>query len=290
MTLDLKMQTIYIYCDGGFGNRYNSLIGGLQLAQWTGRAPKIIWNTNNWCGAAFDALFDSELPIVDFDNSNFFQQDLTYIIHENQFKLNGFYRHPDSFTQSQIIDFVKNAVNDIFYCHNSLAKFVNNEDIIKTVLPMIPFNTSLMLLANEIVAEHGDEYVGVHLRKTDFCPTFDETIIRDAIVDNPTVKFFICSDDQETENFYKRYHNVFLHNKSHYVEKLIDGNWNSHIVDQLGNSFPFNVNRSQQSVLDAVVDLLLLSRSSILSTDMRSRFLQIAFLLQDSKWWLQHDK
>lgn len=283
------MQTIYIYCDGGFGNRYNALIGGLQLAVWTGRAPKIIWNTNNWCGAEFNALFNSELSIIEFDHTTFFNQDLAYIIHENQFKLTSFYRHPDSFTQSEITDYIQNSSKNIFYCHNSLAKFTNNSTIVETVLPIIPFKADLIKQASDIINKHGEEYIGVHLRKTDFCPTFDETIIRDAIVDNPQVKFFICSDEQETENFYTQYHNVFLHNKSQYVEKLVDGTWNSYIVDQLGNPFPFNVNRSQQSVLDAVIDLLLLSRSNILSTDMRSRFLQIAFLLQDSKWWLKHD-
>jgi hypothetical protein len=124
------------------------------------------------------------------------------------------------------------------------------------------------------------EYIGVHLRKTDFVPSFDENIIREAVKTNPEIKFFICSDNKETEEAYLQFPNVFVNPKESYAEKLQPGDWNQTIVDGLGNSFPFNVKRSESSVISAMVDLVLLSRSQLLPTDKRSSFLQVAYLLQ----------
>lgn len=279
------MKKIYIYCDGGFGNRYTTLIGGLQIAKWADLAPQIIWPQNNWCGAAFANLFESKLAVIDFDHTTFFQTHATTnIIHENQFNQNLFYRHPNSFTRNEILDFIAASGNDIFYFNNSLATFCDKRDLIDNIIPSLEFHSTINHRVQEILHTiDGKDYVGVHLRKTDFVPSFDEKIIRDAVENNPEIKFFICSDDKETEESYQQFPNVFVHPKQSYAEKLLPGDWNHIIVDSLGNSFPFNVKRSESSVIAAIVDLILLSRSQLLSTDRRSSFLQIAYLLQGAE-------
>lgn len=276
------MKKIYIYCDGGFGNRYTTLVGGLQIAKWAKLHPEIIWPQNNWCGAAFRNLFESELEVIDFDHKTFFQTHATTnIVHENQFNQNLFYRHPNSFTRNEILDYVAASGFDIFYFNNSLATFCDRRDLIDNIIPDIKFHSTINHHVEQILDRAGTrEYIGVHLRKTDFVPSFDENIIREAVKTNPEIKFFICSDNKETEEAYLQFPNVFVNPKESYAEKLQPGDWNQTIVDGLGNSFPFNVKRSESSVISAMVDLVLLSRSQLLPTDKRSSFLQVAYLLQ----------
>ena len=55
------MRQLLIYCDGGFGNRFNALVSGLVLARTLGLAPQVVWPVNNWCGAALGDLFENSL-------------------------------------------------------------------------------------------------------------------------------------------------------------------------------------------------------------------------------------
>ena len=57
-------RKIKILCDGGLGNRIAGLLGGLITADRLKLEPLISWPRNNWCGAAFDDLFeeDDDMP------------------------------------------------------------------------------------------------------------------------------------------------------------------------------------------------------------------------------------
>ena len=73
--------------------------------------------------------------------------------------------------------------------------------------------------------------------------------------------------------------NVAVNAKHAYVEKMVDGDWNSVTLDHSGRPYACNVVRSAQSVRDAVVDLMVLARSQIVRTS-NSTFLNTALLLQ----------
>ncbi len=59
------MRSIHIYCDGGFGNRFNGLVAGLVVAEMAGLAPVVVWPRNNWCGAGYDELVDTPATVVE---------------------------------------------------------------------------------------------------------------------------------------------------------------------------------------------------------------------------------
>ena len=40
-------KKIYIHCDGGFGNRFNSLTVGLMIAEKGGFDPVVLWPSTN---------------------------------------------------------------------------------------------------------------------------------------------------------------------------------------------------------------------------------------------------
>ncbi len=58
-------QAIVAYCDGGLGNRLNSLIGALYFGRRLGLPVTISWPINRWCAAPFKDLFDAPYPVDD---------------------------------------------------------------------------------------------------------------------------------------------------------------------------------------------------------------------------------
>ena len=101
------------------------------------------------------------------------------------------------------------------------------------------------------------------------------------INETPDVGCFVCSDDPATEKkFLNACPSVRVFPKQHYVEMLVpNGNWGYEVTDSTGHRFPFNVKRGSESVLEAMVDLLILSKSNIINTDHRSTFIRTAVLL-----------
>ncbi len=54
------MNTFYIYCEGGLGNRLGALFAGIAVARALGGCPTLIWNVRHrWFEAAFTALFSA---------------------------------------------------------------------------------------------------------------------------------------------------------------------------------------------------------------------------------------
>jgi hypothetical protein len=56
-------KVLEIFCDGGFGNRYNSLVSGLALAEQCGLQVKVYWPKNESCGAGYHDIFETNLQI-----------------------------------------------------------------------------------------------------------------------------------------------------------------------------------------------------------------------------------
>jgi DNA replication protein DnaC len=76
--------------------------------------------------------------------------------------------------------------------------------------------------------------------------------------------------------------NVHVYPKTSYVEKLTEeGEWRSVIVDDTGVEYPFNVERSDESVQQAIIDLYILSKSDMMRTS-NSSFLRTSILLKKS--------
>jgi hypothetical protein len=277
---------IYIHCDGGFGNRFNVLVSGLYLAEQFRLDPWIIWKPNNWCGAELADLFDTKFNTYnEFDRFSFFQQPVTALIHENQFGQNIAYQDPRQFgSVVDVKNFVLSRNQPVLYFTNLIPPWVDMRYVIDNILPKICFRQDLVKAANDIINHHTQgQYFGVHLRMTDF-PQKDSGIVEryfDLVKSTPNDRYFICSDDPEVEKLFLQLPNAFVQHKTAYVEKLIkDQHWNYGIIDYNENYFNFNVDRSSVSVQQAIVDLLILSKSRILNTNSSSTFLQTAALLK----------
>jgi hypothetical protein len=288
MKLIDKKTSLYIYCDGGFGNRFNSLVSGLLISKFTKIHPIIVWPATNWCRSKFSTLFDTEFEVIEH-NLNYFginTHEYEFIMHGNFLNFNTQVHHPQNFRSiNDICAFCLNSSkNKIVYNNDAIPHYINQELIVQ-VIHELSFNKNIISEANNYIQNNlGQEYTGVHLRNTDFFdphkPNFDQ--IYQHILENIDKRYFVCSDDKEMEDMFNQLENVSVYPKTSYVEKLTeDGEWRSVIVDDTGIEYPFNIERSDESVQQAIIDLYILSKSNIMKTS-DSSFLKTAILLKNS--------
>ena len=278
---------VYIHCDGGFGNRFNVLLSGLYLAEQCQLDPWVIWKSNNWCGAELPDIFDTKFNTFnEFNRFTFFQQPLTILIHENQFGQNIEYRDPRQFPSlADVQNYIRSINQPVIYFTNLIPNWVDMNYVVHNILTRIHFRRDLIHKAQNIIGQHTNgNYFGIHLRMTDFPQKDLNTVHRyfELAKNTPHEKYFVCSDDPEVEKHFLELPNTFVQPKTDYAEKLIkDQSWNFGIKDSNDNHFNFNVDRSRESVEQAIIDLLILSRSEILNTNLASTFLQTAYLLKN---------
>ncbi len=268
-------RQITILCDGGLGNRLSGLVGGLLVSQQLGLEPVISWPENNWCGAGFADLFDAtDWRVNDQNVFEVFESNLasTFIIHENQtnFKLSNYLPHtPDSIQQARL------HVNDLVYYHNKVPAYFANNQVVQQ-LSRLHINSGITDMVNEFcVANQINHHVaGLHLRKTENF-NLDETTLYQQVISTPKQRYFVCSDDQDTQEKFSSLPNVCARAKTSYVEKMVPGSWYETVTDTDGRSTKYNISRSKQSVIEAFVDMLILSRTWIRPT-VKSSFLNFA--------------
>lgn len=283
------MRRLVIYCDGGFGNRFNALVSGLAMARLLQLEPLVVWPVNNWCGAAFHELFENTPTVVERELVSFQPERgrYQYLIVEDRLGLADAWVSPLQLQGLQALhDEVDRTALDVFYYTALIPAWLPGDDIAAQVRALrirreILVRAEAFLLARRLGRRTGD-FVGVQIRKTDFgSHGADDQQLFDQVRQCPQQRFFVCSDDKGVEQRFAALPNVAVFDKRAHVEKRVDGDWNSVNTDHSGRSYAFNVERSGASVQDALVDLLILSRSQIVRTS-SSTFLNTALLLQQT--------
>jgi hypothetical protein len=283
------MRRLVIYCDGGFGNRFNALVSGLILARELDLSPQIVWPVNNWCGAAYHELFDEhELEVVNRELATYKTEceRYQYYIVEDRLGLAKEWVTPlttPSVDEARAIA-AKTSL-DIFYYTALIPAFLGFENV-KAQVRELRLKPEITGRALSFIRDAGltpGDYLGVQIRKTDFGGNgADDNNLYELIQKVPHKRAFVCSDDKSVEERFKTLPNVAIFPKSAHVEKMIQGEWTAVTADHSGRLYAGNINRSGQSVIDAVVDLLLLSYSQVVKTS-NSTFLQTALLMQASR-------
>lgn len=260
------MKKLFIYCDGGFGNRYGTLLGGLAVSNYYNLIPIVNWRNTSACRLSFDEIFDNKLILViDEPLQNFsdcilmMHQD--FVIGKKNYNINSF---------SGIQSLPISDEDDYVYNNNWIPEWMDEDTVIHSG-KMLPFKSSYFEASNKFIEDNGiDEFtIGVHLRATDFdtvVPKFDREYRW--IQSQPENKFFVLSDDKSTEQKFNQLDNVIVRQKEHYVEKV---NENSSWCD--------NVERTKESVIDSLIDLTILSKTNMI-VNSPSSFLKTSLLLK----------
>jgi len=279
------MSKVYIYCDGGFGNRYHSLVCGLFLGKACDREPVVIWPINPFNEAAFKDIFDTDIAeCTDFNGKEWIEKlNPVHLVAWNPWHAEVDEQHNCLGIYTGIDQFLRNKQDkDVFFYGGRLCPWVDIRNL-QPIIDMVPFQKSIQDQAEKFIVNNfgTDSFNGLHVRKTDHPYPLEEEEFIKQINEQTQTKCFVCSDDPATEQkFLNACPNVRVFPKQHYVEMLVpNGNWGYEVTDSTGHRFPFNVKRGSESVIEAMVDLLILSKSNIINTDHRSTFIRTAVLL-----------
>ncbi len=281
------MKHFHVCCDGSFGNRYSGLIGGITLARLCNLPVNVSWPSTNMCRARFYELFSKEnnLEATDTDireyysigeQYNLLSCDASYF----QYFMNSGRMEPSGMNVESFCNFVKSSDNSVFYYTPLLYDWIPEEEIKKTIREL-RFSDEVLSIVSDFLDENElrQGYYGIHLRMTDFVniESFDVDHWIGTVAKASDRKFFVCSDDPDTEARFNELPNAFSYQKVHKTEKYIpEGEWHHPYTDMDGRHSVFNVERGAEHVKEAVVDFILLSLSNPFDTGKQSTFLRMA--------------
>ncbi len=259
------MRTLNIYCDGGFGNRYGTLLGGLAVANYHKMRPVVVWRDTSACRLPFNEIFSSNIDVIDQPLQEF--SGCVLLMHEDFIQGKQNY-NINSFESIESLPLSDCGI--YLYNNNWIPEWIDNELIIEAGR-QLKFVDKIKNFCDQYCKKHNVTLftIGIHLRATDFntyTPTFDKEY--KWIEDQPDEKFFVLSDDPNVEKKFNKLDNVVVRRKENYVEKENkDAGWCG------------NVERTSKSVLDALIDLTILSKTNIM-VNSPSSFLKTALLLR----------
>jgi hypothetical protein len=277
------MKQNIIFCDGGLANRLNTLIFALILKSKFGGNWAISWPVNNWCGAKFDTLFSTDMPIYEHPLSYYKEKenDYTLVLHENQVNFDeNLIKYQKSFAGYKDYEEILVVDKPIIYYHHLIPSFTDSVDLAMG-LASLKVNPEILIDAYSFCTRNNvnASVLGLHIRKTDFGNTVDDAALYEMAA-NSSHRFFVCSDDINVTEKFSELENCIAFKKLHYPGKMDDcTHWNGLTTDDQGRVYNFNISRSAQSVSEALVDLLILSKTTHILTS-HSTFLRMSMIMK----------
>jgi len=276
------MRKITIFCGGGLCNRLCSLLGGLFIAKELSISYiNLIWNGDTYCDCNFEKLFYFYFDKLNDLSIDFEKMIFLSHVERNDIKFFKVFKHNiNSIKDIKLMD------NDIVYNNNQIDDYINDDSIIKILNTILINKEILKIVYDYCKINNIDKNVfGIHLRRTDNGNNIDDTQNKiNKVKNTPNKKFFVCSDDPNTENLFKEYKNVIIFPKTKYVEKIDkDKDW--YVDKPIFHNYYYNIYRSEEAVIQGFIDLLILSRTNLdfmdslyISKKYGGSFLYFAFL------------
>ncbi|MFY8016384.1 MAG: hypothetical protein ACOVN3_13140 [Limnohabitans sp.] len=277
-----------VFCDGGLSNRLNTLIFALILKEKYKHEWELSWPVNNWCRARLASLFSIDIPVNENELIYYKEKEDAFclVMHENQC---GFIDANINFQSNQhsYADYEKLLENEkpTLYYHNLIPQFATFADMQSGLSHLsihkdIHAKASGFCLRNQI----NDSVFGLHIRKTDFGSTVDDNELFNVVKDSAN-RFFVCSDDAEVNARFSKLPNCCVYKKTHFPSKMLgEKGWNDHTIDDQGREFFFNIDRSEASIVEALIDLLILSKTTHVATS-HSTFLRMSMIFKATNFF-----
>lgn len=261
--------TLEVFCDGGFGNRYNALVSGFALARYFGLDFIVHWPENNWCQAEFGSIFSNSLTVSEKTLSELSGSlnDATNLLHDSLGADTLGVRFRSAYAFNSMDDFNKSVIEGtkrIFFYPALIPNWIPQE-LIKESTIALEFNSALVQAAKTFIEQYiSHPYYGIHLRRTDLNVGLADSEVQMLAKKYPNEHFFVCSDDPVAEALAAVHSNVHRRDKTSNIEKknLTDG-WTAPTLDDDGRKYYSNIQRGADAVLEGVVDILILGQSRI---------------------------
>ncbi|MEI6872422.1 MAG: glycosyltransferase family 4 protein, partial [Verrucomicrobiota bacterium] len=139
-------RSLHIYCDGGFGNRFNGLVSGLLLAEAAALKPIIVWPINNWCSARFSDIFENtEFEVIERELLEYSpdKDKFHFFMTEDHLKLGVAFHSPLAVTSlPDAVQFLNSDARDAYY-HSPLIPGYLSWDQLKPCIKNLRIHASI---------------------------------------------------------------------------------------------------------------------------------------------------
>lgn len=270
MPRNMSSTQLIIFCDGGVGNRINSLISGLALAKYFNLHYCVHWPENNWCAAKFDDIFKTAHPIstVSIKNLNGKLDDAIMLLHDEiaSTALNVVFNSAYGYASLQ--DFEEKVIarnQSIFYYPAVVPEWIPI-DLVNQQLQALQFTDFIQKEVSDFITNIiGQPFYGLHLRRTDLNVGLTDHEVLTLVTRHKDKGFFVCSDDPVAEALASAHPNVHRREKKSYVQKKsAQHEWLAQSQDDDGRTYFGNISRSRESVIEGTIDMLILAHSEII--------------------------
>ena len=245
---------------GGIANRVKCLVSMWRLSDNYNKKLYLHWKKNDRCGAEFNKLFENEFDLISDDELNNLKNEMVSQTYRF-IPLPG--EVPDGFAKV----YSTKRGNNIEFEFDRIPVNVR-ENILSYLRKLKPVKV-ISSTVDKFTAKHDVlNLIGVHIRRDDFLVgkeglgkvSSDDKFIEkmnDILRDNPSARFFLCTDCQDTEDkFIKEFGDkIIIYSKK---------------------------NRDRASTIatqQGLVDLLLLSKTKHMLSTYCSTFNELA-------WWM----
>ena len=282
-----SQRRIYVFCDGGIGNRINALVSGIAIAERFQLAITVYWPLNSWCGAAFADIFDNTFDVrtdaLDTLAGKFV--DAKMMLHDAtgaQFLQVPF---ESAYDYQSMEDFEQRGLpegKDMFLYPAIIAPWIP-QPLVHAALSSLQFAKAIQsavqsFISNTLVRP----FHGLHLRRTDLRVGLSDAEVLALVQRHPNEVFFVCSDDPQAEALACAHPHVHARAKTHHVKKKEgDADWISLSKDQEGRVSYGNIQRGRDAMVEGTIDLLILAHSQIVGFS-GSTFQRMARLVGDA--------
>jgi len=281
----MEQSKLIIFCDGGVGNRINSLLAGLAIAKYFKLEYTIHWPVNNWCAAEFNDIFQTLQPIslISIKDLKGKMNDSIMLLHDDIASTALGVNFASAYDYKSMEDFQNKVLSiggQIFFYPALMPEWVPMEQICN-VLKELKFTQHIIDEVTKFIKkELKTPFYGIHLRRTDLTVGLTDLEVHALVSQNRDAVFFVCSDEPLAEKLACAHPNVHSRSKNYQVEKKVEGDWNQLCADDEGRIYNSNIHRGSHSVVEATIDMLILAQSEIIGFS-GSTFQRMARLIGD---------
>jgi hypothetical protein len=257
---------VIAFCTAGVGNRIMTLIGATYWANKLNCTLKICWDESTCCMCPYEQLFKNSYNLL-ISRETFCQILLDNI---NEKSIIG----TNCSDKINLLTLQNSSL--IIYNDSTLPYYISHKEA-NLILNAYKIKDEIIKKVNYFIEKFSvnSSTVGLHIRKID--PPEQRTnrkslplsFYKKIINNDKNQKFFICSDSEEIENELKKFKNTCCYDKSKYPAY---------------NNFKDITYRDMGSVIEGVIDMLILSHTKI-----HPLCLQLSSFCKASKYFSQHD-
>jgi len=270
------MKKFICYLTGGLGNRIIPLGSMKEYARMTGRKLFLYWPLDFRCGGRFSSLYSEDIPEVDED----------FLFNLPKESTRVFCRFPDGASNDLNIygrkflnswgtiggePSLDDNTENIVCCTNTFLSCIPREQSIET-LKGLQIKESILEKAEKIAStlKLDKSFLGIHMRGTDFNTNPNNYLAAlNSVEEDLKEKVFVCSDDATFEqHIIDNYPHAVRRKDKVFMTKKTSG-----------EAWTHNTNTTEESLLDALVDVILLSKTRLLIYNKASTFAEYANLL-----------